>query len=89
MASYLRNHRPVKVVGVTGSVGKTSTRDMVYSVVKQKYKTLKTEGNYNNEIGLPLTILRYHDEEVLVLEMGMLVRILARLLMLEQHILEN
>ena len=71
MASYLRNHRPVKVVGVTGSVGKTSTRDMVYSVVKQKYKTLKTEGNYNNEIGLPLTILRYHDEEVLVLEMGM------------------
>ena len=71
MARYLRNHRPVKVVGVTGSVGKTSTRDMVYSVVKQKYKTLKTEGNYNNEIGLPLTILRYHDEEVLVLEMGM------------------
>lgn len=71
MASYLRNHCPVKVVGVTGSVGKTSTRDMVYSVVKQKYKTLKTEGNYNNEIGLPLTILRYHDEEVLVLEMGM------------------
>ena len=71
MASYLRNHRPVKVVGITGSVGKTSTRDMVYSVVKQKYKTLKTEGNYNNEIGLPLTILRYHDEEVLVLEMGM------------------
>ena len=71
MASYLRKHRPVKVVGVTGSVGKTSTRDMVYSVVKQKYKTLKTEGNYNNEIGLPLTILRYHDEEVLVLEMGM------------------
>lgn len=71
MASYLRNHRPVKVVGITGSVGKTSTRDMVYSVVKQKYKSLKTEGNYNNEIGLPLTILRYHDEEVLVLEMGM------------------
>ncbi len=71
MASYLRNHRPVKVVGVTGSVGKTSTRDMVYSVVKQKYKTLKTEGNYNNEIGLPLTILRYQDEEVMVLEMGM------------------
>lgn len=71
MAIYLRNHRDVKVVGITGSVGKTSTRDMVYSVVKQKYKTLKTEGNYNNEIGLPLTILRYQDEEVLVLEMGM------------------
>lgn len=71
MACYLRQHRPVKVVGITGSVGKTSTRDMVYSVVRQKYKTLKTEGNYNNEIGLPLTILRYHDEEVMVLEMGM------------------
>lgn len=71
MAVYLRTHRPVKVVGITGSVGKTSTRDMVYSVVKQKYKTLKTEGNYNNEIGLPLTILRYQDEEVMVLEMGM------------------
>lgn len=71
MAIYLREHRPVKVVGITGSVGKTSTRDMIYSVVKQKYKTLKTEGNYNNEIGLPLTILRYDDEEVMVLEMGM------------------
>ena len=71
MAIYLRSHRPVKVVGVTGSVGKTSTRDMVYSVVKQKYKTLKTEGNYNNAIGLPLTILRLKDEQVMVLEMGM------------------
>ena len=59
MARYLRKNRNVKVVGVTGSVGKTSTRDMVYSVVKKGYKTLKTEGNYNNEIGLPLTILRY------------------------------
>lgn len=71
MARYLRNHRPVKVIGITGSVGKTSTRDMVYSVVRQQYRTLKTEGNYNNEIGLPLTILRYRDEEVMVLEMGM------------------
>lgn len=71
MATYLRCHRPVKVISVTGSVGKTSTRDMIYSVVKQKYKTLKTEGNYNNEIGLPLTILRYQDEDVMVLEMGM------------------
>ena len=46
---------------------------VIWSIVllKQKYKTLKTEGNYNNEIGLPLTILRYQDEEVMVLEMGM------------------
>lgn len=71
MARYLRTHRPVKVIGITGSVGKTSTRDMVYSVVRQQYRTLKTEGNYNNEIGLPLTVLRYRDEEVMVLEMGM------------------
>ena len=61
----------VKVVAVTGSVGKTSTRDMIYSVVSNKYKTLVTEKNYNNHIGLPLTILRLKDEEVLVLEMGM------------------
>lgn len=71
MARYLRKNRNVKVVGITGSVGKTSTRDMVYSVIKQRYKTLKTEGNYNNNIGLPLTILRLKDEEVMVLEMGM------------------
>ena len=71
MAAYLRNHRNVKVVGITGSVGKTSTKDMIYSVVSTKYKTLKTLGNYNSLIGLPLTILRYTDEEVMVLEMGM------------------
>ena len=71
MARYLREHRNVKVVGITGSVGKTSTKDMIYSVVSTKYKTLKTLGNYNNEIGLPLTILRHSDEDVMVLEMGM------------------
>ncbi|MEG0549006.1 MAG: UDP-N-acetylmuramoyl-tripeptide--D-alanyl-D-alanine ligase [Coprobacillus sp.] len=71
MAAYLREHRHVKVVGITGSVGKTSTKDMIYSVVSTKYKTLKTLGNYNNHIGLPLTILRYQDEEVMILEMGM------------------
>ena len=71
MARYLRKHRDVKVVGITGSVGKTSTRDMVYSVVKQGYRVLKTEGNYNNNIGLPLTILRLKYEEIMILEMGM------------------
>lgn len=71
MATYLRHHRQVKVVGITGSVGKTSTKDMIYAVVSTKYKTLKTLGNYNNQIGLPLTILRYQDEEAMVLEMGM------------------
>lgn len=71
MAAYLRTHRNVKVIGITGSVGKTSTKDMIYSVVSTKYKTLKTLGNYNNHIGLPLTILRHTDEEVMILEMGM------------------
>lgn len=71
LAQYVRSSNPVKVIGITGSVGKTSTRDMIYSVISQKFNALKTEGNYNNEIGLPLTILRYQNEEVLVLEMGM------------------
>lgn len=71
MATYLRKHRNVLVVGITGSVGKTSTKDMIYSVVSTKYKTLKTLGNYNNHIGLPLTILRHVDEDVMILEMGM------------------
>ena len=51
IARYIRNVSHVKVVGVTGSVGKTSTKDMVYSVVSMKYKTLKTLGNYNNHLG--------------------------------------
>ena len=50
MAKYIRFSRNVKIVGVTGSVGKTSTKDMIYSVVSTKYKTLKTLGNYNNHI---------------------------------------
>lgn len=59
------------VIGITGSVGKTSTKDMIYSVVSQKYKTLRTIGNNNNHIGLPLSILKYTNEEVMILEMGM------------------
>lgn len=73
MASYKRDQykNKLKVIGVTGSVGKTSTKDMIASILSQKYKTLKTEGNNNNNIGLPLTILRLKDEEVAVIEMGM------------------
>ncbi|MBO6046149.1 MAG: UDP-N-acetylmuramoyl-tripeptide--D-alanyl-D-alanine ligase [Erysipelotrichaceae bacterium] len=71
IARYVRLKSNAIVIGITGSVGKTSTKDMIYSVVSMKYKTLKTMGNYNNFIGLPLTILRYKDEEAMVIEMGM------------------
>lgn len=60
------------VVGITGTSGKTSTKDMVYSLLNERFNTLKSEGNYNNHIGLPYTILQAREEhEVLVLEMGM------------------
>ena len=61
----------IPVVGITGSVGKTSTKEVIASVLEQKYKTLKTIGNFNNELGLPLTVFRLRDEdEIAVLEMG-------------------
>lgn len=60
-----------KVVGITGSVGKTSTKEMIASVLSEKYQVLKTEGNFNNELGLPLTVFRIREEhEIAVLEMG-------------------
>lgn len=71
MASYKRSLYNIPVIAVTGSVGKTSTKDIVASVISQKYKTLKTEGNQNNHIGLPLNILKLQDHEVMVLEIGM------------------
>ncbi len=61
----------IPVVGITGSVGKTSTKEMVASVLSVKYQTLKTAGNFNNELGLPLTVFRLREEdEIAVLEMG-------------------
>ena len=71
IAEYKRSFYNIPVIAITGSVGKTSTKDMVASVVSQKYKTLKTEGNYNNHIGVPLTILNLKDHEAMVVEMGM------------------
>ena len=71
IAAYKRSLYNIPVIGVTGSVGKTSTKDIIASVLSRKYKTLKTEGNYNNEIGLPLTILNLKDHEAAVVEMGM------------------
>lgn len=61
----------IPVVGITGSVGKTSTKEFIAGVLSEKYKVLKTEGNYNNEIGVPLTLLKIRPEhEVAVIEMG-------------------
>ena len=71
LAQYKREQYNIPVIAVTGSVGKTSTKDIIYSVVAQKYKTLKTQGNMNNHIGLPMTILGLKDHEALVVEMGM------------------
>ncbi len=59
------------VVGITGSVGKTSTKDIIANVVSQKYETLKTQGNNNNNIGLPFTIFRLENHQSAVIEMGM------------------
>lgn len=71
IAEHYRNSLDIKVVGITGSVGKTSTKEMIASVLGQKYRVLKTAGNFNNEIGLPLTIFNIREEhEVAVLEMG-------------------
>ena len=72
IAKYKRSLFKNPVVAITGSAGKTSTKDMVYSVLKEKMNAHKTIGNQNNHIGLPLTILDLKPEnEVLVLEMGM------------------
>ncbi|KAA0544585.1 UDP-N-acetylmuramoyl-tripeptide--D-alanyl-D-alanine ligase [Bacillus sp. BGMRC 2118] len=72
LSKSYRDEMNCKIVGVTGSNGKTSTKDMVYAVLSSVYSVKKTEGNYNNHLGLPLTILQTEENtEVLVLEMGM------------------
>ena len=71
IAEFYRKQLDIKVVGITGSVGKTSAKEFIAAVLSEKYNVLKTEGNFNNEIGLPLTICRIRPEhEVAVLEMG-------------------
>ena len=71
IAKLKRSFYQIPVIAITGSVGKTSTKDIIANVVSKKYKTLKTIGNNNNNIGLPFTILKLQDEEAMVLEMGM------------------
>ncbi len=71
LAMFYRAQLTLPIVGVTGSVGKTSTKEMIAACLGKKFHVLKTEGNFNNEIGLPLTILRIRKEhEAAVLEMG-------------------
>lgn len=72
IAKEYRKSLPVKIIGVVGSNGKTTTKDIVYSVLSSKYKCVKTEGNYNNHIGVPYTLLQIkEDDEFAVVEMGM------------------
>ncbi len=72
LAQYYLEKTAVEVIAVTGSNGKTTTKDMIHAVLSEKYKTYKTQGNYNNEIGMPYTILHMPDDtEKIVLEMGM------------------
>ena len=71
LAAFYLDELAIPVVGITGSVGKTSTKEMIASVLAQKYCVHKTAGNFNNEIGLPLTVFGLkEDHEVAVLEMG-------------------
>ena len=67
-----KNQFNIPFIAITGSVGKTSTKDIIYSVLSQKYNTLKTEGNLNNSIGLPKTLLKLNfKHEIGIVEMGM------------------
>ena len=71
IATFYREQLSIPVVGITGSVGKTSTKEFIASVLASKYEVLKTEGNFNNEVGLPLTLLRIREHHrVAVVEMG-------------------
>ena len=72
LASSYRNQLDLKVIGITGSNGKTSTKDILASLLKTEYKTQKTLGNFNNHIGVPLTLLDLEeDSKMAVIEMGM------------------
>lgn len=71
LAAFKRSLYDIPVVAITGSVGKTSTKDIVASVLEEKYNVLKTKGNANNHIGLPFTLLQLDNHEAIVVEMGM------------------
>lgn len=72
LAEYYKSKLNIKVIGVTGSTGKTSTKDLIAAMLSSKYKVFKTQGNFNNDIGLPLMIFSLDESyDIAVLEMGM------------------
>lgn len=71
LATYHRNYQHAKVIGLTGSNGKTTTKELLAAVLSKSYKTIATQGNFNNHIGVPLTLLQIQDEtEIAIVEMG-------------------
>ncbi len=94
MAAYWREQHTIRTIGITGSVGKTSTKELTAAVLSRHYHVLKNPGNLNNEIGLPLTLLALDNEhEIAVLEMGFYVpgeiRMLCRIAKPQIGILTN
>lgn len=71
IAKEYRKNLKTRIIGIIGSNGKTTVKDILYSIINSNYNSKKTEGNYNNHIGLPLTILKLKDHDALVVEMGM------------------
>ncbi len=71
LATYHRNYSSAKVIGLTGSNGKTTTKELIHAVLSKKYRTIATQGNLNNHIGVPLTLLSIQeDTEIAIVEMG-------------------
>ncbi len=71
LAAFYRSGFDMPIIGITGSVGKTTAKEMLYSVLSQKYKVHKTSGNFNNDLGVPLTVFGLNEEhEAAVIEMG-------------------
>ena len=72
LARFYRQSLEIKVIGITGSVGKTTTKEMIAGILETAFRTARTEGNYNNNIGLPQTVLEIpEDYQAAVLELGM------------------
>lgn len=72
LASYIRKQYPIPLIAITGSVGKTTTKDLIYEVLSTKYKVLKSPKNYNNRIGVPLTLFQLDKSyDMIVMELGM------------------